>query len=196
MSRMESSYPQPALVSTLVCQFGERLLLVFSHPLFLLEFRDDFNPLLAYEVRPDFRRLYTVPGIDSACLFTTLKALCDMDKMLTPRRKKSDRLRASDLGYPEALPFLSRAERKTINSLTAQGGFPPGSGATTGVDVADLMGRGVDQGLRFLAWIKDTYRNRTHSHARTAADTYIRTANAIIAQLEDFRFKQGCPLNN
>ena len=67
----------------LVQHFGDRVLLVFSHFCFLLEFKKDQDLLKNPGI--DARGFFILPAIRNACLITTLMAVRDLDDFLSCR---------------------------------------------------------------------------------------------------------------
>jgi len=185
------STPEPKFdkVSSIVLHFADRLLLVFSYQMFHAEFRKDL-PLLNDPSPVHIRGYYTLRIIRKACLCTTLMALRDLNEILSHRPKKQPGdLKAYDIGFPKGPGFLTGAERHAINMeiihSTERAGLED---RNTSLDMIEVYTKGVAQGLRFLAWVKEEYPSQEHSLTRFTADYMINEVQSIMKYLQ----KKNC----
>jgi|LakMenEpi03Aug12_release.lakeMendotaPanAssembly.Ray.scaffolds.fasta_scaffold325014_2 hypothetical protein len=186
--------------STLVAHleyFSDRLLRVFSHSFFTIEFQND-KDLRHPDSIKDCRPLM-LHVIRDACLNETLIALRDIDDFLVPRecpsrnekgrtKARASDLLASDYGYLENKTFLSASERTDINQLIAHTTKRGPEVYQHNWDVWELVSKCVSQCSSFLEWVEQQY--KTDFPLFTAALNCRVTTRKIYEAVSDSR--RGC----
>lgn len=164
-SAMNSQDDECELVAHLE-YFSDRLLRVFSHFFFRVEFQKDKD--LHRQPSINNSRALMLHVMGEACLNESLMALRDLNDFLIPRecpsRKKSkakpDDLLASDFGYMENKTFLTDSERKAINQLIAHTTKHGPANCQYQWDVWELVSKCISACSSFLQWIEQRYRAR------------------------------------
>jgi hypothetical protein len=189
---MNSQEDESELVARLE-YFSDRLLRVYSHFFFVIEFQEDKDFRRPASIQNSRALMLQVMG--NACLNESLMALRDLNDFLVPRecpsRKKSkakpDDLLASDFGYMENKTFLTEAERKAINQLIAHTTKHGPANDQHQWDVWELSSKCVAQCSSFLQWIEQRY--STHFLLFTAALNCRVTTQKIYQALDSQRRK-------
>jgi hypothetical protein len=173
--------------------FSDRLLRVFSHFFFVIEFQKDKDFHHPSSIEDSRALMLTV--MSDACLNETLMALRDLNDFLIPRecpsrknkggvKAKDTDLLASDFGYLENKTFLS-SERTDINQLVAHTTKRGPEVYKYQWDVWELTSKCIAQCSSFLQWVEQ--RHFTHSMLFTAALNCRVTTQKIYNALESQR---------
>jgi len=186
---MNSQNDESELVSHLE-YFSDRLLRVFSHFFFVVEFHEDKDFL--HPPSRENSRAIMLHVMGDACLNETLMALRDLNDFLIPRecpsrksKAKANDLLASDFGCLEKKTFLSETERTDINQLVAHTTKRGPEVYQYPWDVWELASKCIAQCSSFLQWIEQQY--STHFLLFTAALNCRATTQKIYNALESQR---------
>jgi len=190
---MNSQEDESRLVSHLE-YFSDRLLRVFSHFFFVIEFQNDKDLHHPDSIKDSRALMLKVMG--DACLNETLIALRDLNDFLVPRecpsrkekggiKAKANDLLASDFGYLENKTFLIPSERTDINQLVAHTTKRGPDVHQHYWDVWGLVSKCISQCSSFLQWVEQQY--NTHFLLFTAALNCRVTTQKIYNALESQR---------